>query len=122
MIFKKRTQDTEITRLELQRNITENLIPEKNHQKNSSLICITLIHTDINHITQTIYTRWVWDKAENYPEYIKEYEIEWLRYSIWLWGEESKKYNIPVFDTTERQYEEKIMAYIKNPLSHNVAL
>ena len=78
-----------------------------------NVICITLINTDIEHIRKTVYARWVWDKAENYPEYIKEYEMEWLQYSIWLWQDESEKHNIPVFDTSHTDYYEQIFKYME---------
>jgi len=95
----------------------DNLTPELLWKVSNipNILSLTLINSDIDHISKVVYDRGVWDNADTYPLYIKPFEIEWLKYSISLWISESEKYKIPVFDSSNVWYYEEIIDCIQSP-------
>lgn len=73
-----------------------------------------LIDEDKERVRKTIFTRGLWNKAENYPDDVKEKEVEWVFAFNNYVKQEAKKYNLPVVNIGNREaYLEEIKRIIR---------
>jgi len=72
-----------------------------------------LVDNDISRIRESIFKRGLWDKANKYPNNIKEKEVEWVTDFNSFITKEAKKYNFPIIDINDRKsYLKEIKFFI----------
>lgn len=78
---------------------------------------IFLVDTNIQRIKNILYSRWLWDDASKYPDWIKEKELNYLVKTNLYYISELERLNIPYFKIgTERN---KTIIEINNYLNKN---
>jgi 2-phosphoglycerate kinase len=58
--------------------------------------CMVLYQPNTEMLKKRIYSRGLWDDADKYPNYIKDYEIEWVTYANTWFKKEAELHRIPV--------------------------
>ena len=83
-------------------------------KKNGNVVVLFLVDNDIKRIKETVFSRGLWDKAENYPDEVKWKEVEWVIAFNEFIKKEAKKYGFPVVDIGNRKdYLDKIRELVK---------
>lgn len=78
-----------------------NVLPKlvsKEQIRNSNLQAIFLSDRDTLRTKEIIYTRGLYDKADSYPDALKERELEWVKIFDEIILKEAKKYHQPVVE------------------------
>ena len=90
------------------------LIANQKWSDKKDIKAIFLIDEDKERVRNTIFTRGLWNKAENYPNSVKEKEVEWVfAFSEYI-KKDAKKYNLPVVSIGNRDnYIEEVKLLIK---------
>lgn len=72
-----------------------------------------LIDSNKERVRETIFKRGLWDYAKNYPDSVKEKEVEWVLEFNEFIKKEAEKYSFPIIDVGNRKdYLKKIKEII----------
>ena len=83
--------------------ILPKLVVNQGWNNKKDIKVVFLIDEDRERVRNTIYTRGLWNKAENYPDNVKEKEVEWVfEFNNYI-KHESKKYNLPMVNIGNRK-------------------
>lgn len=94
--------------------ILPKFIANQNWDSKKDIKVIFLIDEDKERVRKTIFTRGLWNKAENYPDDVKEKEVEWVFAFNDYIKQEAEKYNLPVVKIGNRKdYVEEIKKIIR---------
>ncbi len=83
-------------------NILPHLIAENLKLTTDKIKAVFLIDDDADRIRDVVFKRGLFDDAENYPDYVKEKEVEWVQLFSNKIKEEAKKYNFPVVEIDKK--------------------
>lgn len=82
--------------------------------EDKEIITLFLIDDNIERTRETIFTRGLWDKTEDYPDSVKEKEIAWVMAFNKFITSEAKKYGQPVIKIGDRtEYIQQILELVK---------
>jgi 2-phosphoglycerate kinase len=81
------------------------LIPELIAELNiaGEIRAVFLVDDDADRIREVIFNRGLFDDAENYPDYVKEKEIAWVKLFSNKIKKEAQKYNYPVIEVEKKE-------------------
>ncbi len=83
-------------------------------KKNKNIKAFFLIDEDIERVRKTIFQRGLWDEAKNYPDEVKEKEVEWVKEFNEYIKKEAKKFGFKVVSVGNRKnYINEIRKIIK---------
>lgn len=72
-------------------------------KKNKNIKAVFLIDENLARVRKTIFTRGLWGEANEYPDSVKEKEVEWINLFNNYIKREAKKYNLPVVSIGNRK-------------------
>ncbi len=94
--------------------ILPKLVAEQSWSSKKDIKALFLVDEDIERVRNTIFTRGLWNKAENYPDSVKEKEVEWVFAFNNYIKQEAKRYSLPVVNIGNRtDYLEEIKSIVK---------
>lgn len=89
--------------------ILPRFVVEQKWTSKKDIRALFLVDEDVERVRSTIFIRGLWNKAENYPDSVKEKEVEWVFAFNDYIKQEAKKYNLPVISIGNREdYIEEI--------------
>lgn len=93
------------------------ILPKLVHKlvvKNKKITPVFLVDDNFERVRKTIFTRGLWGPADEYPDNVKEKEVEWvLEFNDYIL-KEAKKYNLPVVNIGDRiKYIEEVKRIVK---------
>ncbi len=93
--------------------ILPQLVAEQKWKSKKDIKSLFLIDEDKDRVRETIFTRGLWDQSENYPDEVKEKEVEWVLAFNEMIKSEARKYNLPVVSVDRLDYMLEVKELIK---------